>query len=42
MNNQLILSTTNKEQLKKIVLLNIIDRVNCLEKNLFSIEEAEK
>lgn len=40
--NQFLLSTSNKEQLEKLILLNIIGLVNCIEEDLITIEEAEK
>ncbi|MBD7938789.1 DUF3969 family protein [Cytobacillus sp. Sa5YUA1] len=39
--NQLLLNTTSKEELEKIILLNVIGLIEGINENLITIEESE-
>ncbi|MCA1026581.1 DUF3969 family protein [Cytobacillus kochii] len=40
--NQLLLNTTSKEELEKIILLNVEGLIEGINENLITIEESEK
>ncbi|MCM3322267.1 DUF3969 family protein [Cytobacillus kochii] len=40
--NQLLLNTTSKEELEKIILLNVVGLIEGINENLITIEESEK